>query len=1154
MARARGAAQGVLAEAGTEQLLLGNEAIVRGALEAGVAFATGYPGTPSSEVTDGFAALAEERGIAFEYAVNEKVAVELAYAASLSGARALVAMKHLGLSAAGDPLSTMPYMGVGAGLVIVSAGDPGCHTSPNEQDQRHLGDMLHLPTLDPATPAEALAATRLAFELSEACKLPVLLRPTTRVCHARAPVTLGTLRAPTVAGFRRDPARLLPVPVTARRLRGEIEERLEAARRFVEGAGTLVGRQGQGRRAVLSSGAAYALCADALHADDASSLALLRMTVVHPLPSEWLRQELAGLDELLVVEELSPFLEDALRSLASVHGIPVRIFGQRTGHVPRYGELSREAVRSAIDGFRGGGALPSTGASAAPPAADDEAPLPGRPPILCSGCPHRSAFIAVKAAFGDDALMFNDIGCYTLGASPPFHAGDALLAMGSGIAMAAGVSRMMRQRTVAFLGDSTFFHSGMPALLDVVKEDADVVTVVLDNDVTAMTGFQASPLVQIGAGKSGGHGDARVRRRVDIGTIVSALGVRNVERVDPWQSDLTLSAFQRARDAKGPSVIILERPCPVFLQREGIENPLLGGAPRPPEAPAARTQVDAATCRSCGREALGHRCRQPVMKPFERQMARARMLEEDNDPPLKRPEVAPCASRCPLFLCIQGYATHIAAGQYAQALELILDGLPLPEAVCRVCHRPCEDACVRASVDEPVAINELKRFVVEWANEHPTELSLAPRDAEHGRRVAVVGAGPAGLAAAHDLRMRGYRVALFDARAEAGGLLRYGIPAYRLPKSSLARDVERVLRTGVEWFPGRALGRDLSLAALVAEHDAVVLAIGTWRPFSLELPGEGPVRVVDALAYLEAMGADTGRRVVVVGGGNSAIDAARTALRRGATSVTLACLESREEMPAIDSEIEEAVHEGVVLACRMRVVGRDAGGVVLARVDKVHAERSDPGAFAVVAGSERAVGAEQLVVAIGQGPELGALDGVSLARAARGGGLAVDEGGRSSHERVFAAGDLVEHDRTVTSAIASGRRAAWGVDRALRGFAEAMRRPPPPRPGADAVSSSFVPRRSDVGGRDRGGRARPVELAPAERVRGFDEVVARLDEDAARREAERCMVCGKCGNCAVCVEVVGCPAFYVEGGIHIDRALCIDCRVCVSTCPNGAIA
>ena len=185
MARALRADSALLADGG-EALLLGNEAIVRGALEAGVAFATGYPGTPSSEVTDGFAALADVVGLGFEYAVNEKVALELAYAASLAGARSIVAMKHLGLSSAGDPLSTIPYLGVGAGMVIVSAGDPGCHTSPNEQDQRHLADMLHLPTLDPSTPDQALRLTRFAFELSETCKLPVLLRPTTRVCHARA--------------------------------------------------------------------------------------------------------------------------------------------------------------------------------------------------------------------------------------------------------------------------------------------------------------------------------------------------------------------------------------------------------------------------------------------------------------------------------------------------------------------------------------------------------------------------------------------------------------------------------------------------------------------------------------------------------------------------------------------------------------------------------------------------------------------------------------------------------------------------------------------------------------------------------------------------------------------------------------------------------
>ncbi|MCC7072419.1 MAG: FAD-dependent oxidoreductase [Deltaproteobacteria bacterium] len=1144
MARPLRADSALLADGG-EALLLGNEAIVRGALEAGVAFATGYPGTPSSEVTDAFAALADELGIGFEYAVNEKIAVELAYAASLAGARSLVAMKHLGLSSAGDPLSTIPYMGVGAGMVVVSAGDPGCHTSPNEQDQRHVADMLHLPALDPSTPDEALRLTRFAFELSEACKLPVLLRPTTRVCHARAPVRLGPRRAPTVRGFVRDPARLLPVPVNARRLRGEIEGRLERARRAILADGAAFSRVGQGRLALLSSGAAAALCADVLAVlrehGLARELSFLRVAAVHPLPVEWLVEQLRGLDELLVVEELSPFLEDALRSLTSVYGLPVRILGQRTGHVPTHGELSREAAQGAVERAFG---LPRTVEHA--PAVAAGPPVPARPPILCSGCPHRAAFVAVKAVFGDDALMFNDIGCYTLGASPPFDAGDALLSMGSGIALAAGVSRMLKQRTVAFLGDSTFFHSGMPALLDVVKEEADVVTVVLDNDVTAMTGFQTSPLVQIGAGKSGGHGDARVRRRVDIANIVRALGVSHVERVDPLQVAATHGAFERARAAKGPSVLILERPCPVFLHREGIENPPVVET-APAQAPA-RTQVDNDTCRTCGRQALGHRCRQPVMKPFERSMARARSLEVGNDPPRARPAVAPCASQCPLFLCIQGYATHIAAGQYAHALELILDGLPLPEAVCRVCHRPCERVCVRASTDEPVAINELKRFVVEWANEHPTAVASLPKDAEHGRTVAVVGAGPAGLAAAYDLRARGYRVALFDARTEAGGLLRWGIPAYRLPKDALARDLARVTQAGVELHLGRALGANLALDELLAGHDAVVLAHGAWRPGALVVPGEGDARVVDALAFLERAGEGTASNVLVIGGGNSAIDAARTALRKGARAVSVACLEAREDMPAITSEIEAAVDEGVRLLCRTKVSSRQNGGVLLCDVEKTDPRRVDPGAFRALAGTERALPVELIVLAIGQQPDLSMLEGAGLAQSAAG-ALAIDEGNRTSHARVFAAGDLVERDRSVTSAIASGRRAAWGVDAALRGSAEAARRPPPPRPTIAAASSSFAPRRSDP---DR--RVQAPLLPASTRTGSFDEVEGRISEEAARREAERCLVCGQCGNCSVCTEVVGCPAFYVEGGIHIDRALCIDCRLCVSTCPNGAIA
>ncbi|MDP6839124.1 MAG: indolepyruvate ferredoxin oxidoreductase subunit alpha, partial [Planctomycetota bacterium] len=321
-------------EAGRVELLLGNEAIVRGAIEAGVGFACGYPGTPSSEITDAFARLSPALGIPFEYSVNEKIALESAYGACLAGARSIVAMKHLGLLYAGDPLSTMPYMGTTAGMVIVSGGDPSCLTSPNEQDQRHLGDFLHLPVLDPPTPQAALHATRVAFELSEASRLPVLLRPTTRLCHTSAPVTLGPILAPDQRhplGFQRDPARLLPLPQNARRLRVGIEERLAAASSAINDS-SLNHRRGpaHGTRAILAAGVPSATCADVLQARGLTdTIPLLSLTAVYPLPDSWLADQLQGLEELLVVEELSPFLEDHLRAFCSLHSLHIRILGKR---------------------------------------------------------------------------------------------------------------------------------------------------------------------------------------------------------------------------------------------------------------------------------------------------------------------------------------------------------------------------------------------------------------------------------------------------------------------------------------------------------------------------------------------------------------------------------------------------------------------------------------------------------------------------------------------------------------------------------------------------------------------------------------------------------------------------------------------------------
>ncbi len=593
--------------------LLGNEAIVRGALEADVGFACGYPGTPSSEVTDSFARVAGARGIEFEYSVNEKVALEMAFAASLAGARSICAMKHLGLMVAGDPLSTIPYVGVVGGMVIVSAGDPSCHTSPNEQDQRYLGPMLHLLTLDPSTPQEAYAMARMAFGLSEKSRLPVLLRITTRVAHSRAAVRCGRLlqsagagHKPRAGGFVRDPSRLVPIPANARRLRLEIKGRLETARGLMAGlfrrtGGPAPGAEENGdRQAILASGAPAATCADLLREHQLEDRVILAsLGGVHPLPEAEIVELLGEVDRILIVEELSPFIEDAVRALCSRHGLTTEILGKRSGHLPEEYEYLPEVVRRGLHAGLGLGP---------PPAAVPEVPAATpRPPVLCAGCPHRSTYFAVRTAFGDDCLYFNDIGCYTLGFGPPLDTADALLCMGAGLTLAAGVSRVTGQRTVGFVGDSTFFHSGMPPLLNAIKEGVSMVAVILDNEVTAMTGFQESPTA--GAGKKS--------HRVSIEGVVRALGAEHVETVDPADMAATVTAFERARDATGVSVIITQHPCPIHVVKDTGVEPY----------GSVRYQIDSSRCRSCGREGCGLRCDQGVTRPFERQMARGRALE-----------------------------------------------------------------------------------------------------------------------------------------------------------------------------------------------------------------------------------------------------------------------------------------------------------------------------------------------------------------------------------------------------------------------------------------------------------------------------------------------------------------------------------------------
>lgn len=1105
------------------ECLLGNEAIVRGALESGVAFACGYPGTPSSEVTDAFAKIAPSCGITFEYSVNEKVCLEMAFAASLAGARSICAMKHLGLMVAGDPISTIPYVGVVGGMVVVSAGDPSCRTSPNEQDQRHLGPMLHMPILDPSTPSEAHAMARFAFELSEGAQLPVILRVTTRVCHTRAPVTFGPLRPPKVTGFSRDPSRYTPIPVHARRMRIELKERMARARKMI-GLSGFFQQSGRGKTVILATGAPAATCADVLAEHGLEDqVALWKLGTPHPLPEDELVAALQGIERLLVLEELSPFLEDAVRSLCARHDLCVQVLGKRTGHLPEEFEYGPSVIEQGLK------AALSLGPGAEQPRHQIEAVA--RPPSLCPGCPHRAAYFAARVAFDEDQLYFNDIGCYSLGYGPPLNTVDALLCMGAGFTLAAGVSRVTGKRTVGFLGDSTFFHSGMPALLNAIKERVNMVAVILDNQVTAMTGFQESP-------------STPSDHTASIEAVVRGLGARQIETVDPYDLSATIAALRRARDATGLSVIIVKRPCPVHQARIG-QSPY-GVRPY---------QVNTDGCRACGRAAAGLRCNQPLSEAYERQLAHARAQQPrgTTDAP---PVVAPCARRCPLSLCIQGYAGNIAAGDYAAALGQILARTPLPESVCRVCHRPCEQACIRRDLDESVAINDLKRFVVDWASREHISPKQPECEPAHGHTVAVIGAGPSGLAAAHDLALRGYGVTLFEAKDRAGGLLAYGIPAYRLPTDVLDRDLGRVFDLGVTLEAGQRLGCDFSLDDLFARgFERVYLAIGAGQGRLLDLEAEeGSPQLVRALDYLQAVreGHDTpcARQVVVLGGGNAAVDAARTARRLGGTAVTIACLEARDQMPALTDEISAAELEGVVIRTGLAPQRLQKQGIAVAPVRQVAGGGND--------NPEERLAADLVILAIGQTPDLDFLDqgDLSLERTNQG-CLKVDpETCQSSDPRVFAGGDAVvaiaHNGRTVTDAIAWGQRAAWGIDQSLRGAEAADSRPPPSRLASLQVLESAPP-----GKRPKMPRMRPLERPLAVRTQalgGFEEVTHSLTEAQAKLEASRCLACGWCGNCRACIDLFGCPAFREQDGkAFIDGALCNGCGVCADLCPNGAI-
>ncbi len=542
---------------GERMLLLGNEAIARGAVEAGVAFASTYPGTPSSELSLNFFQMSRESDLHFEYCTNEKVAMEVSAGAAACGVRSMAVMKHVGLNVAADALMTLAYVGVKGGMVILTADDPAMFSSQNEQDNRYYAKISGLPMLEPSSVDEAYRIVADAFELSEALKEPVLLRTTTRINHSSGVITLGPIRPRQTQGsFAKDPLNLVTVPAVSRKLHVKLLQNFEKARELSE-TSPWNRLDGEGPWGIICNGVSYNYVKDAV-ADlgIAGKCRVLRIGFSHPLPPRKITEFLKGCEKVLVVEEGEPYLEEGVKAIAQETGLTLPIRGKAPELFSRLYEFDPGMVRRVVGSYFG---VPWS--ARAPVDLTDVPPIPQRPPTLCAGCSHRATYYEVRKAaeeLGIETMYPSDIGCYTLGLLPPLSMADFLICMGSSTGTAGGFSKASGRKVVSFIGDSTFFHSGIAGLINAVFNQHDFTLVILDNGTTAMTGHQPHPGVDMSALKMEGFG------RVSIEAVVRALGVPHVTVIKPYKVKKSIEAIKEALQFKGVSVIISQELCVLY--------------------------------------------------------------------------------------------------------------------------------------------------------------------------------------------------------------------------------------------------------------------------------------------------------------------------------------------------------------------------------------------------------------------------------------------------------------------------------------------------------------------------------------------------------------------------------------------------------------
>ncbi|HAW52468.1 MAG TPA: hypothetical protein DCX54_09115, partial [Flavobacteriales bacterium] len=828
---------------------IGNEAIARGAIEAGVDGVFSYPGTPSTGISEIFSMVynfqrqpvSQVNNVAltrnklyFEYSINEKVALEKAIAFSIGNKSALCVMKNVSMNVASDALMSIPYQTIVAPLVIVVCDDPGCHSSSNEQDSRHWGTMASVPLFNPGTPENAYKMTKEAFELSAELKLPVIVRSTTRISHTRGMISYHEIKEQNrKASFDRLREHInIPAKTAAAHLK--LLEKLDSKQLtpYFKAFNKVLIKADKKEYAIISSGVSVNYILEIAHRNELQDkVSLLDLGLIFPFPEKIVRDFLgSGFRRVLIVEELDPVVENAVRRIAQQNKIPVEIIGKNDSVLSKTGEYDIDSIDKVISDFVG---IKTRKKQGLQNSADFELELPLRPPTLCSGCPHRATYYALKLIIprsDSSTILCGDIGCLGLGALAPLNMVDTINHMGMSISMAQGLSLALKQektKVVAMLGDGTFFHSGISSLLNAVYSKSNILVIIFDNRTIGMTGHQDHP--------GATHKDQY--HEIEIAPLVKGMGIEHVETIMPFDMK---DAYKKVEDAlamEGVSVLISKAPCVFLPEYEGFTRQ------------DAMITVDHGKCNTCHNHSdTDLYCSRKYSPTSNLVRAIAKVKAEK---PVSAEEQC-----CPANICNHGFFNSILEKDYRTALDVVRDKILFARTCGDICHRPCELFSGRKA-DSIVPIKYLKKYVAgidENFNDFTAIIERIKNSEKKNMHIAIVGAGPAGLSAAYDLIRDGYDVIVFEKEKTAGGLIKHVIPDFRMSKEGFDFEVSQLAEMGVEFKFNVSLGKDIDLEDLSEVYDGVIIAVGLGGSKNLELVHKAVSKSkrFDALTFLTA--------------------------------------------------------------------------------------------------------------------------------------------------------------------------------------------------------------------------------------------------------------------------------------------------------------